>query len=190
MGLKQNLIDAKVKAAKESGVPEPLDTSPGSFIEREAEYTKEAIVSFITQANFTITQLKAPVIVEDMKTPDQAVNVKLETLLGDKAPILKVLKQIGSVIPGAGATVNKLVDELELAIQKAVQPLLEAGANLPGLNISKDGTQGDEGGLISQGYVYIGEDPESQESFDVEDEDGQRDFTTVKVFREDIEDLL
>ena len=85
---------------------------------------------------------------------------------------------------------NKLVDELEASIRQAVQPLLEGGANLPGLNLSKDGQQGKEGGLISQGYVYIGEDPESQESFDVEDEDGQRDFTTVKVFREDIEDLL
>tara|TARA_E500000331_G_scaffold147804_1_gene143929 strand:+ start:135 stop:710 length:576 start_codon:yes stop_codon:yes gene_type:complete len=191
MGLKQDLIDAKVKASMDNGMPEDsVDTSPGSFVERDAEYTKEAIVNFLTQADFTITQLKAPVIIEELKTPDQGVDVKLETLLGDKAPILKVLKQIGSVIPGAGATVNKLVDELELAIQKAVQPLLEAGANLPGLNISKDGTQGDEGGLISQGYVYIGEDPESQESFDVEDEDGQRDFTTVKVFREDIEDLL
>ena len=191
MGLKQDLIDAKTKALEES-LQESIDhdTSVGSLIEREAEYTKEAIVNFLTQVDFTITQLKAPVIIEELKTPDQGVDVKLETLLGDKAPILKVLKQIGSVIPGAGATVNKLVDELELAIQKAVQPLLEAGANLPGLNISKDGTRGDEGGLISQGYVYIGEDPESQESFDVNDEDGQRDFTTVKVFREDIEDLL
>ena len=59
-----------------------------------------------------------------------------------------------------------------------------------GFNISKDGQQGDGGGLISQGYVYIGEDPEALKSFDVTDTDGQRDFTTVKVFREDIEELL
>ncbi len=189
MGLKQDLIDAKVKAAKDNGFS-ITETGPGSFIEREAEYTKEAIVNFLTSANFTITELKAPVVVEDLKTPDQGINIKLETLLGDKAPILKTLKQVGGVIPGAGQVVEKLVDELEASIRQTVQPLLEGGANLPGLNLSKDGQQGKEGGLISQGYVYIGEDPESQESFDVNDEDGQRDFTEVKLFREDIEDLL
>ena len=55
MGLKQDLIDAKVKAAQDTGIPEPLDTSNGSFIEREAEYTKEAIVKFLTEAEFRIT---------------------------------------------------------------------------------------------------------------------------------------
>ena len=41
MGLKQDLIDAKVKAAKDNGFS-ITETGPGSFIEREAEYTKEA----------------------------------------------------------------------------------------------------------------------------------------------------
>ena len=191
MGLKQDLIDAKVNALKESLQESiEMDTGPGSLIEREAEYTKEAIVKFLTEAEFTITQLKAPVIIEELKTPDQGINVKLETLLGDKAPILKTLKKIGKIIPGAGAVVEKLVDELESSIQKAVQPLLEDGAIMPGLNLSKDGQQGDSGGLISRGYVYIGEDPTSQENFNIEDSGGQSEYTTVKVFREDIEDLL
>ena len=47
MGLKQDLIDAKVKAAKDNGFS-ITETGPGSFIEREAEYTKEAIVNFKT----------------------------------------------------------------------------------------------------------------------------------------------
>ncbi len=55
MGLKQDLIDAKTKAAEESGMETP-DTSPNSAIEREAEYVKEAIVNFLTQCEFTITQ--------------------------------------------------------------------------------------------------------------------------------------
>ena len=46
MGLKQDLIEAKEKAARDTGITKPLDTSDGSFIEREAEYTKEAIVRF------------------------------------------------------------------------------------------------------------------------------------------------
>ena len=185
MGLKQDLIDAKVKAAQDTGIPEPLDTSNGSFIEREAEYTKEAITNFLTQAEFRITKLNAPVIVEDLKTPDQGINIELETLLGDKAPILKTLKSVGGMIPGAGSVVNKLIDQLETAIKQAVQPLLEGGATLPGLNLGKDA-----GGLESTGYVYIGEDPDSQGGFDVEDVEGQREFTTVKLIRDDIEDLL
>jgi len=190
MGLKDDLLDAILQASADSGQEEPPDLSDGTFPERLAHYQTEAIAKFLTEAEFTITKLRAPVVVEELKTPDQGINVKLETLLGDKAPILKTLKQLGNVIPGAGQIVNKLVDELEGSIRQAVQPLLKGGANLPGLNLSKDGQQGKEGGLISQGYVYIGEDPESQESFDVNDEDGQRDFTTVKLIREDIEDLL
>ncbi len=185
MGLKQDLIDAKVKAARDTGVPTPLDTSNGSFIEREAEYTKEAIVNFLTQAEFRITKLNAPVIVEDLKTPDQGIDIQLETLLGDKAPILKTLKKVGGLIPGAGSVVNKLIDQLETAIKQAVQPLLEGGATLPGLNLGKDA-----GGLESTGYVFIGEDPDSQGGFDVDDENGQREFTTVKLIRDDIEELL
>ena len=48
----------------------------------------------------------------------------------------------------------------------------------------------DVGGLESTGYVYIGGDPDSQGEFDVSDLDGIRTFTSVELFREDIEDLL
>jgi hypothetical protein len=154
MGLKQDLIDAKTKAAEESGMETP-DTSPNSAIEREAEYVKEAIVNFLTQCEFTITQLKAPIILEDLNTPSQPVDMKAETLMGDKAPLLKSLKKIGAPIPGIGGILGK-----------------------------------DAGGLRATGYAFIGDDPNSQGAFDVEDEDGQRQFTTAKVFREDIEGLL
>ncbi len=180
MGLKQDLIDAKVKAAKESGVKTPLDTSNGSFIEREAEYVKDAIVNFLTEANFTITELNAPVIIEDLKTPDQPINIELETLLGEYQPVLKLLKQMGSPL-GLGPA----IDSLESEIEKAIIPLLEGGGVLPALNIKKD-----DGGLQSTGYVFIGNEPDSREDFDVETEDGQREFTNVKLIREDIEDLL
>ena len=93
MGLKQDLIDAKVKAARDTGITKSLDTSNGSFIEREAEYTKEAIVRFLTEAEFRITRLNAPVVVEKFKIPEQLVNVELETLLGEYGPILKTLKK-------------------------------------------------------------------------------------------------
>ena len=180
MGLKQDLIDAKAKAARDTGIKKPLDTSNGSFIEREAEYTKEAITTFLTQCEFRITQLNAPVIVEKLKTPDQPVNIELETLLGEYQPVLKTLKKIGDPL-GLGALINSLEGEIE----KAITPLLEGGATLTGLDLGKD-----DGGLESTGYVFIGEPPDSEDDFDVEDENGQREFTTVKLIRDDIEDLL
>jgi hypothetical protein len=178
MGLRDNLIEAKAQATLAAGAnPDDINIDEGSAIYIEADLMTEAIVNFLTEANFTITQLKAPVIVETMKTPDLPVNIELKTLLGDKAPILDILKKI----PGA----KELVDELEGKLQKAVLPLLEGGDKLVGLDIGKD-----VGGLESTGYVYIGEDPDSQGGFNVEDEDGQREYTTVKLFAEDIERLL
>ena len=185
MGLKADLLDAILQASIDVGMEEPPDLSDGTFPERLAHYQTEAIVKFLTEAEFRVTKLNAPVVMEELKTPDQGINIQLETLLGDKAPILKTLKKVGGMIPGAGSVVNKLIDELENAIKQAVQPLLEGGATLPGLNLGKD-----TGGLESTGYVYIGEDPDSQSSFDVDGEDGQKEFTTVKLLREDIEDLL
>jgi hypothetical protein len=185
-GLKYDLVKAKLEVGKAMGIAEEdMIVDVGSPTDVEAEYIAKAIKNFMESAEFTITELKAPVIVESMKTPDQGVNIQLETLLGDKAPILKTLKQVGNLIPGVGQVVDELVGQLEDAIKQAVTPLLEAGAKLPGLDLSKD-----DGGLESSGYVFIGEDPDSQEVFNVDDEQGQKEYTTVKLFREDIEELL
>jgi hypothetical protein len=48
----------------------------------------------------------------------------------------------------------------------------------------------DDGGLEAHGYVFIGEDPDTQDSFDVEDEDGQREYTTVKLLPDDASELV
>ena len=122
-GLKENLITAAIESAKISGVKEEdIDTTKGSPIDIQAQLTVDAIVNFLTQCEFTITQLKANVIIEDLKTPDIPINLELETLLGDKAPLLKALKEIGGLIPGGSEVVGLIVDRLELAIQKAVEP--------------------------------------------------------------------
>jgi|TARA_R110000824_G_scaffold256339_3_gene445374 hypothetical protein len=178
MGLKAKILDAKRRAALETNMP-PIDTSRNSYLDKEAEYIADAIIDTLREADFTITQLKAPVVVESLKTPDQSVNIELATLLGDKAPILKALKKIP--IPAIGEIIDKLESELE----RAITPLLEGGAKLAGLDLGKDA-----GGLESVGYVYIGEDPDSIEEFDVEDEDGQRQHTTVKLTFDDGEELL
>jgi len=180
MGLKADLLDAILQASADAGVEEPPDLSDGTFPERLAHYQTEAIVKFLTEAEFRITQLNAPVVVEKFKIPEQLVNVELETLLGEYGPILKTLKKIGDPL-GLGS----LIDSLEGEIEKAVTPLLKGGSILPQLNLGKD-----DGGLESTGYVFIGEPPDSEDDFDVEGEDGQREFTTVKLIREDIEDIL
>jgi len=180
MSLKQRIIEAKVQALQDTGVQKPIDIKAGSYIEREAQYIAEAVIDTLTEANFTITQLKAPVVVERFKTPDQPVNIELETLLGEYQPVLKLLHKIGDPLG-----VGKLIDKLEGEIEKAITPLLEGGAKLAGLDLGKD-----SGGLEAHGYVYIGEDPESEDAFDVEDEDGQRNFTTVRLLPEDGGELI
>ena len=179
-GLKWDLMQAKVKAAKDVGI-EPPDIKQDSYLEREAHYTSRAIIKALREANFTVTQLKASVVVEQLVTPKQPVNIKLETLLGDKAPILKILKKLGGPIPG----INKIIRRLEVEIEKAITPLLVGGADMAGFDLTKQ-----EGGLQSTGYAFIGEDPDSQDAFDVEGEEGQRDFTTIKLLDEDARKIL
>ena len=85
----------------------PIDTSRNSYLDKEAEYIADAIIDTLREANFTITQLKAPVVVESLKTPDQPVNIELETLLGEYQPVLKTLKKIGDPL-GLGSIIDKL----------------------------------------------------------------------------------
>ena len=170
MGLKEDLINGKVKAAKDNGV-EDLDTSPGSFIEREAEYTKEAIINFLTQCEFRITRLNANVILEDFKIPP---------VVGD------IESSVTAEIPAGGiSTTGGPSNQVTIAPSTGILKNISNGVTTEEIDVSKDG-----GGLESTGYVYIGEDPDSQGGFDVSDEDGQKEFTTVKLIREDIEDLL
>ena len=176
MSLKKDIIKAKVESAKTMGIrEEDIDQSAGSAIDIEAELVKEAVIKYLTSCNFTISQLKAPVIIENLKTPDQLVNIKLETMLGEYGPMLDTLKKIARPL-GFEST----IDQLESEIEKAVKPLVEGGASLVGLDLDKD-----DGKLEATGYVYIGEDPDSQNAFDVQDEDGQREFTTVQLKIED-----
>ena len=88
IGLKQSIIEAKEKAAIATGNPPP-DTGPNSYIAYEAEYIADAILECLVQANFSVKTLKAPVIVETFKLPEQLANVAVETLLGEYGPLLK-----------------------------------------------------------------------------------------------------
>ena len=174
MGLKQDLIAAKVESAKAAGelfVENQLDTSVGSQIEIEAELMKEAIVNFLTKCEFRITQLNAPVVLEDLRLPPQQ---------GDVLPTVSVSSGLQTFVPMSPALGGI-----------PVQSMIAGGTNgvlTKNIDVNKSG--GDTGILESTGYVYIGGDPNSQDEFDVNTLDGIRDFTKVELFREDIEDLL
>ena len=174
MGLKQDLIDAKVESAKAGGelfVEDQLDTSVGSQIEIEAELMKEAIVNFLTKCEFRITQLNAPVVLEDLRLPPQQ---------GDVLPSVSVSSGLQTFVPMSPALGGI-----------PVQSMIAGDSNVvltKNIDVNKSG--GDTGILESTGYVYIGGDPNSQDEFDVNTLDGIRDFTRVELFREDIEDLL
>ncbi len=181
MGLRQRLIDAKVNAMQEAAQGSiDVDSGPGSQIYLEADYTAKAILQTLNEADLTITQLKAPVVLETLQTPEQLVNIDLAPMLGQFQPVLKLLHKIGDPL---GLT--KTIDNLENEIEAVLTPLLEGGASMVGLEIGKD-----SGGLQSTGYVYIGDDPDSLDSFSVESEDGQRENTTVKLSIDDIERLV
>ena len=179
--LKKDLIKAKVEAAKAAGY-ENLDTSEGSYIERDAEFTKKAIVNFMTNADMTITKFACKQVGETLNTPSLPIDLKIETLLGDKKPMLDALKKIGSKIPGAGKAIDGIVNKLEGALAKAIQPLLKAAGKVPGINLAKG-----IGGLKQTGYSFIGKDPDTQEGFDVSTPEGQREHTSVRLFKEDVE---
>ena len=151
MGLKQDLIDAKVESAKAAGelfVENQLDTSVGSQIEIEAELMKEAIVNFLTKCEFRITQLNAPVVLEDLRLPPQQ---------GDVLPSVSVSSGLQTFVPMSPALGGI-----------PVQSMIAGGTNgvlTKNIDVNKSG--GDTGILESTGYVYIGGDPNSQDEFDV-----------------------
>ena len=181
MGLKSDLLDAITSAyvdANPQGDSSDLpDISDGSYAERLAHYQTEAIANFLTSCEFKITKLNAKVVLENFSIPSHEADIQSSV-------------KVGSGIPTQGQAPGRTTQTGDL-----INTTNSADVLVKPIKISKDGTRNTKtgtntGGLNSDGYVYIGRDPESQVFFDVEDEDGQRDFTTVKLFREDIEGLL
>ena len=164
MGLKQDIINAKVAGLLVNGIEkENIDISEGSAIEVESELIKEAIVNFLTKVDFTITQLNAPVVLEDFKIPPQLADVQPTVMAAAGIPVAT------SGGPGSTSGPGTLTGG-------------KNGVLTQKMNIGKDA-----GGLDSTGYVFIGGDPDSQGSFDVDDTDGQILFTKVKLLKENID---
>ena len=162
MGLKQDLIDSKKEGLRLSGANDEAILQAQDALEAQCELEVEAIVNFLTQCQFRITGLNAPVILEDFNIPPQLGDVQSTVTIG------------GTSATGGPVTGNVTNGEM--------------GVQTKEINVNKSG--GNTGNLQSTGYAYIGGDPDSQDEFDVGNESGIRDFTSVELFREDIEDLL
>ena len=65
MGLKKDLVNAKIQALRLAGATEPI---PTEALELQVDLETSALMKFLTTCEFRITQLNAPVVLEDFKT--------------------------------------------------------------------------------------------------------------------------
>ena len=159
MGLKQDLIDAKKEGLRLSGATKEAIQQAENILDTQAQMEVDAILTFLTNCQFRITQLQSNVVLEDFKIPPQQADIQ---------------NTVTYVSPTGPAP---------LTLPKSPAPSV----------LTKDINIGiTNGGLESSGYAYIGTDPNSQEGFgSIESPDGSElPQTEVKLFREDIEDLL
>ena len=182
MGLKKDLVEAKKASLVAAGQnPAMVDTSPGSPIDVEMTLVTAAIAKLLMSVEFRVTKFNAPVVLENFDIPEQPVDIGTDTLLGEYGPVLSTLKRMAGPL-GLG----EIVDQLEFQIKKIIERVSQAGGTVRKVTANKD----DGSGLQSTGYTFIGEDPESEDNFDVEDRVGKRIFTKVKLLPEDIAEFL
>ena len=67
MGLKQNLIDAKIMGLKNSGADDDAIDEAKKTLDEQVQAEVEALVEFLTECEFRVTKLNANVILEDFE---------------------------------------------------------------------------------------------------------------------------
>jgi len=183
-GLLADLIKAKLNAS--ATLNPGLNPEVTELLELESVGIKDAILNFLThnKLNFTISEMLASCEIEDFETQEQAINVKLETLLGEYGPIIGFLKNLASIvddlIPGA-SPVGDAVNGVEQQIEEAIKPILQGGATLPAIKAKKSG--GPSGKIKAIGHAHIGINNPIPNSDTIEEENN---FTKVKLFRDKI----
>ena len=175
MGLKTDLIDAKKEGLRGSGANEEAILQAQEVLEVQTQLEVEAIVTFLENAKFRITNLAANVILEDFKIPPQPADIEKDVKVASGIPTQ-------GQAPGRTTSTGNLEGKRNGVRTKKIDISKSIDRKPPNVSTT--------GGLESTGYVYIGEDPEEQSQFDVTDEDGQKEFTTVKLLRDDIEEFL
>ncbi len=143
-----------------------------------AEEIADAIANFMLRQENRVCEINVPTGVKHIKTSTSIdVNVTPETLAGPYAPLLKGIKKIASMIPGAGG----IIGGIEAAIMHAASKVSEAGAKLPALDI-EDGKQG--GSLDVEGETKYKTQFKGRKTAD-----SHARKSVVKLFEEEIKGL-
>ena len=153
MGLSKDIEDALVKSLGPDAV------GKGNIPELAIDISN-AVVKFLQAQTFQITEMKAILEVEDMKTTS--------TLSADVLPSVTTMVPPG--VPTAGSPAAQF--STAPAVGNVTQGV--KGVMIPPINIAKKGGQG--GQLISKGYSYIGNNPVSRTESNV-------DKTKVKLLK-------
>ena len=162
MSLKQDIQDAYINSL---GVdPE----NPGN-IPQLAEDLSNAVINFLLKQTFTITEMKAILEVEEMKTTG--------TLEGDVLSSVEVQGRGQGNAQGAGYMGTPVQSTVNTNTKGNVTKGRK-GVRIPKINYNKNGGQG--GQLMTTGHSYIGDNPVSNEKNDTIEEN------KVKLLEENI----
>ena len=194
MGLLTDLKNAKIEAERvrmkrlgvtDKEIREGGGIKLGEDVKLECKLTRDAIVDFLTHDKlfWTITELKASVELEELKTTDGIKSsLKPDTLVADKKPILDGIKAIASA-----AGLGSLVDFVEDALTKVVEPISKDAASTDPIEWKKGGSKMG-GAMVGTGHAWIGEDDPTPNSDTTTEKNN---FTKVKLIKNKIrKDLL
>lgn len=212
MGLKKDLVIAKIRAAQESNPSFVLSQKQMGIYEVQSEYEAKAILNFLTnpELKFTIQELKASVEIEELQTNNSLdANIKMTRNINQKVGQISSVKSVvdivvgwirkiaDTMIPVANVKIGDIsgISTLLGAYDGGVKQIEKIAVNtipvdeglddieIPALDLKKSGAQG--GRLIATGHAYIGiKDPvpNSDTQVDVEDND----FTSVVLLEDNI----
>ena len=162
MGLKSDIEQAYIDNLG-------VDPENRGNIPQLAEDLKNAIKSFLLKQTFTITEMKAILEVEEMKTTGP-----LDADVLQSVEVTGRGKGQGQGIGYSGTPVQSTVDtETKGNVSKG-----KKGVRIPKIDYNKNGGQG--GQLMSNGHAYIGDNPVSTEKNDTISEN------KVKLLEENI----
>ena len=161
MGLSEDIANAFFKSAEK----ENWEKTEKKRIEKLAKDLSKAFIDFLTKQTFTITEMKALLEVEELRTSSTLQADVLGNRLTTNVTNITGPTSGGSILPGAVGTGRSNLSP------KAVR--------IPSLELRKFGGQG--GSMKSKGHAYIGRNP-------VDSAETNERNTKVKLLKENIVD--
>ena len=160
MGLTSDIEKA---FSKSIGVEEGGDKGK---VPQLAKDLSEAIVTFLTEQTFTVTELKASVEIEEFKTTSP---ISGDVATTQVAGTYKILLDMLSSLPVVGTTIKGMIDKIISMIPKT----MGKGEVTTAINLEKNK------GLKAIGHAYVGRDSRKVPGSDTIEE--LNDFTKVKL---------